>query len=212
MPVILDHPEAGLARPRGFAIDKPRREGLGSPLIRGSPGTDPMHAAVLTIHLLLALALILVVLLQRSEGGGLGIGGGGGIMTSRGAATALSKVTWVIGIAFVVTSLTLTVMAARDAGTGSVVDTVLPPRPTAPTAPAAPPAPGLGGDLLPQLPAETAPAAPGDRRPPRRRPPTDRRRRRRCSERAATSGCRARGYPRHLVGDALPSPRRSRID
>ena len=29
-----------------------------------------MHAAVLTIHLLLALALILVVLLQRSEGGG----------------------------------------------------------------------------------------------------------------------------------------------
>ena len=82
-----------------------------------------MHAAVLTIHLLLALALILVVLLQRSEGGGLGIGGGGGIMTSRGAATALSKVTWMIGIAFVVTSLALTVMAARDAGTGSVVDT-----------------------------------------------------------------------------------------
>ena len=52
-----------------------------------------MQAVVLTIHLLLALALILVVLLQRSEGGGLGIGGGG-VMTSRGAATALSKVTW----------------------------------------------------------------------------------------------------------------------
>jgi preprotein translocase subunit SecG len=118
-----------------------------------------MHAAVLTIHLLLALALILVVLLQRSEGGGLGIGGGGGIMTSRGAATALSKVTWLIGIAFVATSLTLTVMAARDAGTGSVVDTVLPP---SGDAPATPPAPGLGGDLLPQLPAAPAPAAPGE--------------------------------------------------
>ena len=164
-----------------------------------------MHAAILTIHLLLALALILVVLLQRSEGGGLGIGGGGGIMTSRGAATALSKVTWVIGIAFVVTSLTLTVMAARDAGTGSVVDAVLPPRDGA-GAPAAPAAPGLGGDLLPQLPAETAP---GPRRghhaaddPPARR-----------------TGCAAagavrrgnlwlpvRGYPRHLVGDGLPPP------
>ena len=82
-----------------------------------------MHAVVLTIHLLLALALILVVLLQRSEGGGLGMGGGGGIMTSRGAATALSKVTWALGIAFVVTSLALTIIAARDAGTGSVVDT-----------------------------------------------------------------------------------------
>jgi preprotein translocase subunit SecG len=123
-----------------------------------------MHAAVLTIHLLLALALILVVLLQRSEGGGLGIGGGGGIMTSRGAATALSKVTWMIGIAFVATSLTLTVMAARDAGTGSVVDTVLPPTEAPADAPAVP---GLGGDLLPQLPAPAAPApAEGPAAPP----------------------------------------------
>jgi preprotein translocase subunit SecG len=119
-----------------------------------------MHAAVLTIHLLLALALILVVLLQRSEGGGLGIGGGGGIMTSRGAATALSKVTWLVGIAFVATSLTLTVMAAREAGTGSVVDTVLPPATSGATAPAPAPAPGLEGDLLPQLPAGSGPAAP----------------------------------------------------
>jgi len=115
-----------------------------------------MHAAILTLHLLLALALILVVLLQRSEGGGLGIGGGGGVMTSRGAATALSKVTWVLGIAFVVTSLSLTILAARDAGTGSVVDTVLPPD----DAPSLPGAPGgdLGGDLLPQLPADGAPS------------------------------------------------------
>ena len=80
-----------------------------------------MQAVVLTIHLLLALTLIIVVLLQRSEGGGLGIGGGG-VMTSRGAATALSKVTWAVGIGFVVTSLVLTVLAARDSGTGSVID------------------------------------------------------------------------------------------
>ncbi len=58
-----------------------------------------MANVVLTIHLLLALSLIVVVLLQRSEGGGLGIGGGGGgVMTGRGAATALSKLTWALGV------------------------------------------------------------------------------------------------------------------
>ena len=85
-----------------------------------------MATVVLTIHLLLALALIIVVLLQRSEGGGLGVGGGGGVMTGRGAATALAKVTWVLGIAFVITSLVLTVLAARDSGRGSVIDSILP--------------------------------------------------------------------------------------
>ena len=83
-----------------------------------------METVVLTIHLLLALTLILVVLLQRSEGGGLGIGGGGGIMTSRGAATALSKLTWALGVAFVVTSVALTVLAARESGSESVIDRV----------------------------------------------------------------------------------------
>ena len=118
-----------------------------------------MHAAILSIHLLLALALILVVLLQRSEGGGLGVGGGGGgIMTSRGAATALSKVTWFVGLAFVATSLTLTIIAARDAGTGSLVDTLMPQAAGTADAPAVP---GLGGgDLLPQLPAGETPAVP----------------------------------------------------
>jgi preprotein translocase subunit SecG len=117
-----------------------------------------MQAVVLTIHLLLALALIMVVLLQRSEGGGLGMGGGG-VMTSRGAATALSKVTWAIGIAFVVTSLTLTALAARDSRSGSVIDGADLPAPTAPAAP------GLEGDLLPEVPAQPAPAAPATEGP-----------------------------------------------
>lgn len=84
-----------------------------------------METVVLTIHLLLALALIIVVLLQRSEGGGLGMGGGGGgggIMSGRAAATALSKLTWALGAGFVVTSLTLTILAARQNGDGSVLD------------------------------------------------------------------------------------------
>lgn len=104
-----------------------------------------MESVILTIHLLLAAALIVVVLLQRSEGGGLGIGGGGGVMSGRSAATALSKVTWVLGIAFVITSLTLTVIAARTDGGGSVLDRL------GIEAPAPDAAPGLGGsdDLLP---------------------------------------------------------------
>jgi preprotein translocase subunit SecG len=125
-----------------------------------------MQAVILTIHLLLALALIMVVLLQRSEGGGLGMGGGGSLMTSRGAATALSKVTWAIGAAFVATSLALTILAARDAGGGSVIDQL---GGTVPMSNA--PAPGLEGDLLPPTtpaspaapatpPAATAPGAP----------------------------------------------------
>lgn len=114
-----------------------------------------MHTVILTIHLLLALALTIVVLLQRSEGGGLGIGGGGGggVMTGRGAATALSKVTWGLGIAFVVTSLALTVLATRDSGSDSVIDSILPGS-AAPTS--NPAAPGLGGDLLPPLPSGPA--------------------------------------------------------
>ncbi len=82
-----------------------------------------MENIVLAIHLILALGLICVVLLQRSEGGGLGIGGGGGggAVSGRAAATALGKATWVFAIGFMITSLTLTVMAQRNAG-GSVID------------------------------------------------------------------------------------------
>lgn len=85
-----------------------------------------MENVVLTIHLILALLLIGVVLLQRSEGGGLGIGGGGGTMSARGAATALSKLTWIFAAAFIVTSITLTVLATRGRDGGSVVDTAAP--------------------------------------------------------------------------------------
>ena len=71
-----------------------------------------MENVVLIVHLIIALFLIAVVLLQRSEGGALGIGGGGGGMVSqRGAATALSKVTWVLAVAFICTSILLTTLS-----------------------------------------------------------------------------------------------------
>ena len=75
-----------------------------------------MENIVLTVHLLLALALVGVVLIQRSEGGGLGMGSGGGdsVMSGRAAASALTKLTWIFAVAFIITSISLTVIAATN--------------------------------------------------------------------------------------------------
>ncbi len=118
-----------------------------------------MENVILVIHLILALCLIGVVLLQRSEGGGLGMGGGGGggVMSARGAATALGKLTWGFAIAFIATSITLTVIAAQNSDGSSVIDRLggsSVPAPAADDSPALP----AGGDLLP--PTEDAPLAP----------------------------------------------------
>ncbi|MEX0316927.1 MULTISPECIES: preprotein translocase subunit SecG [unclassified Ruegeria] len=119
-----------------------------------------MENVVLIIHLLLALGLIAVVLMQRSEGGGLGMGGGGGgVMSGRSAATALGKLTWILAICFIVTSLTLTIIAAQKSAGTSVIDRLGVPAPaeteqSAPAVPAAddllPPAQGDNAPLIPQ--------------------------------------------------------------
>ena len=81
-----------------------------------------MANVVLIVHLIIAIFLISVVLLQRSEGGALGIGGGGGgLVSARGAATALSKVTWMLAVGFICTSITLTILAG-DGGPRSIFD------------------------------------------------------------------------------------------
>ena len=112
-----------------------------------------MENVILTIHLLIALILIGIVLLQRSEGGGLGIGGGGGnATTGRASGNALTRVTWILAIGFLVTSLTLTILATREASNSSVIDTV----PVAEGGDAAPvPAlPDLEDVLTPTLPGD----------------------------------------------------------
>ncbi|MDG4648558.1 preprotein translocase subunit SecG [Roseibacterium sp. SDUM158017] len=84
-----------------------------------------MENVILVVHLILAICLIGVVLLQRSEGGGLGMGGGGGgVMTGRQAATALGKLTWAFAIAFLATSVTLTIIAAQNSAGESVLDRI----------------------------------------------------------------------------------------
>lgn len=105
-----------------------------------------MENVILIVHLILALCLIGVVLLQRSEGGGLGMGGGGGgVVSGRAAATALGKLTWFFAVAFICTSIVLTVIAARNADGSSVLDRL---GVDAPAAEEAAPE-GLGENLLP---------------------------------------------------------------
>lgn len=138
-----------------------------------------MENVVLTVHLILALLLIGIVLLQRSEGGGLGIGGGGGnVMSGRQAANALSRGTWIIATAFLITSIALTVIAARNSVGGSVVDRIAPapaaPAGNLPTLPTYAPPPGVGQPVLPPgaAPATEAPAS-GDTAPAAEVPATD---------------------------------------
>jgi len=117
-----------------------------------------MENVVLVVHLILALSLIGTVLMQRSEGGGLGIGGGGGgIMSGRSAATALGKVTWILAIGFICTSIGLTIIAAEKSAGASVLDRLGIEPAAEETAPATP---DLGGDLLPPAPGDSAPLVP----------------------------------------------------
>lgn len=107
-----------------------------------------MIQVLLVVHLLIALALIGVVLLQRSEGGGLGIGGGGGggggmggFLTGRGTANLLTRTTAILAACFMVTSLTLTILAGGSGGSRSITEdlpAVSAPIETEPTEPSVP--------------------------------------------------------------------------
>jgi preprotein translocase subunit SecG len=102
-----------------------------------------MELVLTVVHLLIALALVGVVLVQRSEGGGLGMGGSsggmGGFMTARGTANLLTRTTAILAAAFMVTSLTLAILAGRHTTRGpSVMDGPIPTAPAIPAAPASP--------------------------------------------------------------------------
>ncbi|MEW9918925.1 preprotein translocase subunit SecG [Marimonas sp. MJW-29] len=116
-----------------------------------------MENVVLIIHLLLALGLIAVVLMQRSEGGGLGMGSGGGAVSGRAAATALTKLTWLLGAAFIVTSITLTVIVAQKSSGSSVIDRLSDAPPAATETDSTVPS---GESLLPPTADDNAPLVP----------------------------------------------------
>ncbi len=131
-----------------------------------------LFGLILGIHVLVCVVLVLIVLLQSSKGSGLAGGGafGGGadstVFGGRGAATFLSKATTIFGVAFMVTSMTLTLLGksasqrprsavaeeAREAA--APVQTAPPIVPSMPGSDAVPP----GGDgAVPVVPPGGAP-------------------------------------------------------
>ena len=83
---------------------------------------------VTTIHILVCFFIIVVVLLQSGTSGDISAAfGGQGSQTAfgpRGAASALSKVTTWSAVAFMVTSITLSVYASKRSGAKSVLQGV----------------------------------------------------------------------------------------
>jgi preprotein translocase subunit SecG len=80
-----------------------------------------MTVLLTIIHIIVCLFLIAVVLLQSGKGAEMGAAFGGSSQTlfgSRGAASFLSKMTTVAAVVFMVTSLTLAVIASRS---GSII-------------------------------------------------------------------------------------------
>lgn len=84
-----------------------------------------MYYALLALHVIVCLFLIIVILLQSGKAADLaGAFGGMGSQTAfgpRGSATLLSKATTISAVLFMVTSLTLSIMATRNAGLGASV-------------------------------------------------------------------------------------------
>jgi preprotein translocase subunit SecG len=101
-----------------------------------------MYILVLFVHVIVCLFLIIVVLLQSGKAADLaGAFGGMGSQTAfgpRGSATLLSKATTISAILFMVTSLSLSILATRSAGLGTTVLESAPAKTSAPpkTAPA----------------------------------------------------------------------------
>jgi preprotein translocase subunit SecG len=84
-----------------------------------------MYILVLLIHIVVCLFLIIVILLQSGKAADLaGAFGGMGSQTAfgpRGSATLLSKATTASAAIFMVTSLTLSILATRGAGLATTV-------------------------------------------------------------------------------------------
>jgi preprotein translocase subunit SecG len=104
-----------------------------------------MAIAITILHILTAILLVLIVLIQGGENVDITAAFGGVSQAAfgpRGAVSTLAKMTWVLGVVFAATSLTLSIWATRRTS-GSVMETA--PRQSAPspkkTIPVLPPVP-----------------------------------------------------------------------
>ena len=70
---------------------------------------------LIIIQLILAILLVVLVLLQGTDNEGLGLGGGGGLgglMSARGSANLLSRLTAITATLFMIMSVILTISAS----------------------------------------------------------------------------------------------------
>ncbi len=84
-----------------------------------------MSLAITLIHIIACLALIVIVLLQQGKGASMGAAFGGSSQTvfgSSGATPFLGKVTTIVAVVFMLTSLTLGFFSGRMGVGSSVVD------------------------------------------------------------------------------------------
>lgn len=101
-----------------------------------------IYGLIVTIHIIVCMFIIIVVLLQSGKSGDISAAfGGQGSQTAfgpRGAASALSKATTWSAVAFMLTSITLSLYATRRGGSNSVLQGLK--SQPAKTQPATPPA------------------------------------------------------------------------
>ncbi|MXP25278.1 preprotein translocase subunit SecG [Altererythrobacter indicus] len=86
-----------------------------------------MFLFLTVVQAIVAAALVALVLMQRSEGGGLGIGGGGspgGLMSARGAADFLTRMTKYAATLFVILSIVLAALAVNVTSGNDIDDTL----------------------------------------------------------------------------------------
>ena len=84
-----------------------------------------MENFILVLNIILAIILVIIILLQKSEGGALGIGASQeSFISSRSAGNLLTKATAIVATLFIITSISLTIMAQKDISTSSVLEKV----------------------------------------------------------------------------------------
>ena len=84
-----------------------------------------MENFILVLNIILAVLLVVIILLQRSEGGALGIGvSQETFISSRSAGNFLTKATAIIATLFIITSISLTIIAREEISTSSVLEKV----------------------------------------------------------------------------------------
>ena len=84
-----------------------------------------MENFILLINIISAILLIIVILLQKSEGGALGLGASQeSFVSSRSASNFLTKATSIIATLFIITSISLTIMAKKEFPSSSVLEKI----------------------------------------------------------------------------------------